>query len=758
MTDVTNPWDLVLRHQTLLDLLESILKGSDTDTITIDGEVRPVIAKDIKDKYDAFKDSVATFLSENGLTFNDFMSTSNASFSDFMNSSGVSFTDFMAQANTDVSTAVAQVIADIDSKWAAVQALVDSSLVFETKAAMDAYVPTADANGFYPVAKVWNDDIEVNGAYGWSSSSLVWSKYDDDIYSRFVEITNAITSYKMLIPALALQRVDVAEYDTSEDDEFEPAIISEQTNQSLLGFDSEGKAHLDLHERSINNSYEHLNDNNKKRTSVNAGERFDINEYGNSNDEFEPAIISEQTNQSLLGFDSEGKAKIDLHESVLRTHIYEETEQYSVVGKAQDSDLVFAIVDDSDKPQILASCDNKGVWCFPANQSDYGINIHNRPIIYHLINDGQSQSIGYLSTPALTTESPEQNFLMPDGGLTDLGIPYSLVKYREINNETPVGGIASGLSNFLGDIVDFDNAKFKMAFSCPGIGGTQIYQYLAGNEYSENFSNQVQGVYDAAKKIGIDYQIHAYFTSIGGSDMSAGTLKDDFKSQTLQLLSERQSACRNIVERPNLKLKTILWQNGFRATKTDDIPMAQYELAEENETVVLACPSYMFTFADSVHLTNLSSKWLGYLFARAYKSEILHGTTWVPLKPNSIVGVSNMITVAFDIPRPPLEFDVGTLTEIENQGFLVVDDDGAPTIESVSIVGGKEINITLDRELTTNPILSYAEIYTGTGIASDGNQPRGMLRDSAGYDESFSVDGYEIPLHNWCVSFKLPIA
>jgi lysophospholipase L1-like esterase len=178
MTDITNPWDLVLRHQTLLDLLENILKGSDIDTVTIDGEVRPVIAKDIKDKYDAFKNSVAAFLSENGTTFDEFMNGSNTSFSDFMSSSNLSFTDFMGQADTDVATTIAQVIADINSKWAAIQALVDNTLVFEVKAGMDAYTPVVNANGRYPLAKVWRDVEANNGIYGYYAGAWVKSEYD----------------------------------------------------------------------------------------------------------------------------------------------------------------------------------------------------------------------------------------------------------------------------------------------------------------------------------------------------------------------------------------------------------------------------------------------------------------------------------------------------------------------------------------------------------------------------------------------------
>ncbi|PWI34843.1 hypothetical protein DI392_00755 [Vibrio albus] len=57
---------------------------------------------------------------------------------------------------------------------AAMESLAEESIAFETKAALDAYTPTADANGCYPIAKVWNDETDYNGYYGYNNE--VWSK------------------------------------------------------------------------------------------------------------------------------------------------------------------------------------------------------------------------------------------------------------------------------------------------------------------------------------------------------------------------------------------------------------------------------------------------------------------------------------------------------------------------------------------------------------------------------------------------------
>lgn len=86
--------------------------------------------------------------------------------------------------------AIQSIAKDIEDKWAAIQALVDTALVFETKALMDAYTPTQDAEGFYPLAKVWRDLSEgSNGLYGWTGNEWEKSPYD-----QVDELTNHVDS------------------------------------------------------------------------------------------------------------------------------------------------------------------------------------------------------------------------------------------------------------------------------------------------------------------------------------------------------------------------------------------------------------------------------------------------------------------------------------------------------------------------------------------------------------------------------------
>jgi hypothetical protein len=110
----------------------------------------------------------------------------------------------IAQVLTNGGISIAEIQAavagDIDSKWSAIQALVDSSLVFETKAQLDASIPTADANGRYPLAKVWRDVEANNGIYGYYAGAWVKSEYDpikhtDNTYTKALKTLLAPASF-----------------------------------------------------------------------------------------------------------------------------------------------------------------------------------------------------------------------------------------------------------------------------------------------------------------------------------------------------------------------------------------------------------------------------------------------------------------------------------------------------------------------------------------------------------------------------------
>ncbi|ANP64996.1 hypothetical protein [Vibrio alginolyticus] len=108
------------------------------------------------------------------------------SFDDAVQALKVKLSQDPSSSTTYNGELIQSIAKDVNDRWAAIQSLVDSALVFDTKALMDDYTPTPNAEGFYPLAKVWNDtDASNNGTYGWDGS---WSK------SKILEVENSAVS------------------------------------------------------------------------------------------------------------------------------------------------------------------------------------------------------------------------------------------------------------------------------------------------------------------------------------------------------------------------------------------------------------------------------------------------------------------------------------------------------------------------------------------------------------------------------------
>ena len=86
----------------------------------------------------------------------------------------------------------------IKDNYAAIQAAVQGIKSFETLTDLNNYTPTADADGHYPLTRVWKDTTALNnGLYGWNGSAWVKSEYDiptkiEEINALFGEVKNDV--------------------------------------------------------------------------------------------------------------------------------------------------------------------------------------------------------------------------------------------------------------------------------------------------------------------------------------------------------------------------------------------------------------------------------------------------------------------------------------------------------------------------------------------------------------------------------------
>lgn len=203
--------------KTLIADLELLAFGSDTDTVTHNGQTRPSLKKEFKDKFDEVK------------------------------------------------------------------AMVEGSLPFDTKDDLDLYTPTANADGFYPLAKVINDPTtDNNRLYFWSGSAWTASKYDPMGYVD--ESLQGVTKPSRLkLPAIA-----------------------DANGVELLGFDDEGAAVFKLSQFMLGKI---LSEIDVDGTILSAGISSGINKL---------PVISDNNNIELLGFDDQGKVYCLFSEYVLR--------------------------------------------------------------------------------------------------------------------------------------------------------------------------------------------------------------------------------------------------------------------------------------------------------------------------------------------------------------------------------------------------------------------------------------------------------
>jgi hypothetical protein len=168
---------------------------------------------------------------------------------------------------------------------------------------------------------------------------------------------------------------------------------------------------------------------------------------------------------------------------------------------------------------------------------------------------------------------------------------------------------------------------------------------------------------------------------------------------------------------------------------------------DEPGKIVCIGPKYQYAyFTDGVHLEAPSYVRLGEKYAQVYYAIAVRGQAWHPLQPKSAKRSGNKITVEFDVPVAPLQWDpnmksphqTANVEWAKGKGFEVQDSGGRLTIGSVDIVGS-----TVEITVTTPPRAGLVVRYAMTKDTADvdrGGTPDsyyGLLRDSdpfTGYD------------------------
>ena len=398
--------------------------------------------------------------------------------------------------------------------------------------------------------------------------------------------------------------------------------------------------------------------------------------------------------------------------------------------------------------------------------------------LQHVVSYGQSLSLGWASSPVLTT-SQRHSALKFSGGVrpfdsgTDPAVIYSsLVPLTETASgaayETPM----AGMLEMLYDSIEAENGygyqdiDFRFLGSCAGKDGEPIANLVKGSSYYTRFLQQIQYGKTRANAAGWEYRVKAFCWTQGEADYA------NSQATYLAALRQLRTDLQTDIQAQtgfNDPLLCIHYQTYSNESNTAASPasLAQLQAHDEEPTkFALACPVYFMNSVD-VHLTNVTSAWMGAYYGLVYKRVVLEGGSWAPTKPVRVYSpAANTIDVTFNVPSGQLAWDYEYVSPQPNKGFSVVDGSNAlQTISSVEIVGRRTVRITLSGAVPAGARVRYG-VRARTGLAADNiatvrrtfGSACGNLRDTAGNVLKFRKLGLELPMHNWSVIFDKGVA
>ncbi|HEY2902347.1 MAG TPA: dockerin [Polyangia bacterium] len=166
---------------------------------------------------------------------------------------------------------------------------------------------------------------------------------------------------------------------------------------------------------------------------------------------------------------------------------------------------------------------------------------------------------------------------------------------------------------------------------------------------------------------------------------------------------------------------------------------------------ICAGPKYQYQYqSEGRHLTTPGYDRLGAKYAQVYYQAIALGQHWQPLQPKSVMKSGKTITIDFNVPVAPLNWDENilpphqtTLTEwAKGRGFEVRNASGRATIDSVAIVGSTVVLTLAADSQASGWVVGYATVQDDAGMmAGPTRGRRGQLRDS---DPFVAVDAQTI--------------
>ena len=474
------------------------------------------------------------------------------------------------------------------------------------------------------------------------------------------------------------------------------------------------------------------------------------------------------------------------------------------------------------KSSIESNSSSDNISAVSRNYSNLGIIDYQLPIadINHIAIYGQSLSTGQQGCPVISTKNFRGNLMVGQyewlGGTGNNNKSgFSLLKARPIegdsyiptgtsdqtNGETPalmfVNAAKALFDKYIMHIVD---RKFLDTSS--GAGGKTIetlsknYPPTSGALYN-GFKNAfltakslaikesksivctavvwMQGEWNESQHANMDWtgtkpatsNTNDYQKMLQGGQTSDGVthngLINDMISDIMAAYSQENA--------PIILATTI--GRAFHSFFENPIDMALLRTSNSsNGKFILTTPSYRVTDRNG-HLDANGYRWCGEFLAKVWYKRVMLNQNWHPLQPIKITKHNDYsILLEFNVPEPPLEFDINQVKQGTNYGFSVRVAGTEVSIESVKIYSQTEVMIKVRSKLTGVIEVAYATAGNNYGNLRDSDKwiafgeytdLDSLVENPTGvsYRPSFEptdkegnvIYGKKYPMQNFCIPF-----
>ena len=377
-----------------------------------------------------------------------------------------------------------------------------------------------------------------------------------------------------------------------------------------------------------------------------------------------------------------------------------------------------------------------------------------------IVGTGQSLSVGVAGDPIIDTQVlPGQNVkLFDSSGAYDITQPTApTLSMRPLTEplRTPAGTFGSNpypgniygetphtaMGGQLSALAQAANFTLTTAHSAVGQGGAPmsvIGKNGTGNAYAAALY-ETRALTTLAKAAQRSFGVGAVVLTHGEADVS----NPNYEAALLQLYHDTNADLAAITGQKTTIPLLASQQNSFPSDFT--FPSSTVALwragIDYAGKIIVTGPKYQYPYAEHVHLLPGGYRRLGEKYAEVYFRSAILGEAWRPLQPNNVIFTDPVtLNVQFDIPNPPLQWDIAQPAphQTANQawaagrGFEVLDAHGNPvSIVSVSLDVNSGVQIHLASPPAHPVTLQYAITQDATGYnTGTGSGRSGQLCDS----------------------------